>query len=147
MYSFSYLEPVCCSTSSSNCCFLTCIQVSQEAGQVVWYSHLFQNFPNLDSYYYFVKGIPLYLLRDLITFVSLTYLELMRWKLVSSPVIRGESQSKRQKGCDSPWLRKVRAGPVTVRGPDPLLPLAPGLGIHHQPALSPFGIFPSTSDF
>ena len=39
------LEPVCCSMSSSNCCFLTCIQISQEAGQVVWYSHLFQNFP------------------------------------------------------------------------------------------------------
>ena len=31
--------------SSSNCCFLSCIQISQEAGQVVWYSHLFQNFP------------------------------------------------------------------------------------------------------
>ena len=31
--------------SSSNCCFLTWIQVSQEAGQVVWYSLLFQNFP------------------------------------------------------------------------------------------------------
>ena len=31
-YSFSYLEPVCCSMSSSNCCFLTCIQISQEAG-------------------------------------------------------------------------------------------------------------------
>ena len=45
MYSFSYLEPVCCSISSSNCCFLTCIQISQETGQVVWYSHLFQNFP------------------------------------------------------------------------------------------------------
>ena len=45
MYSFSYLEPVCFSMSSSNCCFLTCIQVSQEAGQMVWYSHLFQNFP------------------------------------------------------------------------------------------------------
>ena len=29
----------------SNCFFLTCIQVSQEADQVVWYSHLFQNFP------------------------------------------------------------------------------------------------------
>ena len=27
------------------CCFLTCIQVSQEAGQVVWHSHLLQNFP------------------------------------------------------------------------------------------------------
>ena len=45
MYSFSYLEPVCCSMSSSNCCFLTCIQISQEADQVVWYSHLFKNFP------------------------------------------------------------------------------------------------------
>ena len=45
MYSFSYLEPVCCSMSSSNCCFLTCIQISQEAVQVVWYSHLFQDFP------------------------------------------------------------------------------------------------------
>ena len=31
--------------SSSNCCFLTCIQISQEAGQVVWNYHLFQNFP------------------------------------------------------------------------------------------------------
>ena len=31
--------------SSSTCCFLTCIQISQEAGQVVWYSHLFKNFP------------------------------------------------------------------------------------------------------
>ena len=45
MYSFSYLEPVCCSMSSPNFCFLTCIHVSQEAGQVIWYSHFFQNFP------------------------------------------------------------------------------------------------------
>ena len=44
MYSFSYLEPVCCSMSSSNCCFLTYIQVSQESGQVVLYSHLLTNF-------------------------------------------------------------------------------------------------------
>ena len=33
--------------SSSNCCFLTCIQISQEAGEVVWHSHLFQNFQQL----------------------------------------------------------------------------------------------------
>ena len=31
--------------SSSNPCFLTYIQISQEAGQVVWYAHVFQNFP------------------------------------------------------------------------------------------------------
>ena len=33
--------------SCSNCCFLTWKQVSQEAGRVVWYSHLFQNFHSL----------------------------------------------------------------------------------------------------
>ena len=45
MYFFPSLEPVCFSMSGSNCCFLTCIQSSQEAGKVVWYSHLFKNFP------------------------------------------------------------------------------------------------------
>ena len=44
MYSFPNLKPVFYSMSSSKCCFLTCIQISQEAGQVVLYSHLFQNF-------------------------------------------------------------------------------------------------------
>ena len=39
------LEPVCCSMSSSNCCFLTCIQISQEAVKVVWCSYLLKNFP------------------------------------------------------------------------------------------------------
>ena len=41
----SQFGTVHCSMSSSNCCFLTCIQVSQEAGQVVWYFHLLKNFP------------------------------------------------------------------------------------------------------
>ena len=40
MYSFPDLEPVRCSMSVSNCCFLTCIQISQEASQVV-----LKNFP------------------------------------------------------------------------------------------------------
>ena len=33
------------STNCTNCCFLTCIQVCQEAGKVVWYFHLFKSFP------------------------------------------------------------------------------------------------------
>ena len=45
MYSFPDLEPVYCSMSSSNCCLLICRQISQEEGQVVWYSHLFQSLP------------------------------------------------------------------------------------------------------
>ena len=44
-YSFPNFEPVHCSMYSSNCCLLTCIQVSQETGIVVSYSHLFRNFP------------------------------------------------------------------------------------------------------
>ena len=44
------LEPLktksgCCSMSSSNYYFLTCIQVSQEASQLVWYYYIFKNFP------------------------------------------------------------------------------------------------------
>ena len=45
MYFFPNFEPVCYSMSHSNCCFLTCIQISQDAGKVVWYFHLFENFP------------------------------------------------------------------------------------------------------
>ena len=43
-YSFPVLEPFCCSMPSSNYCFLTCIQISQMAHQVVWYFHLLKNF-------------------------------------------------------------------------------------------------------
>ena len=39
------LRNQCDSMFSSNCCFLTCIHISQETGQVVWYSHLLKNFP------------------------------------------------------------------------------------------------------
>ena len=43
----SQFGTVCGSMSCSNCCFLTGIQVSHEAGKVVWHSHLFKNFPQL----------------------------------------------------------------------------------------------------
>ena len=45
MYSFSNLVPIHCSMSNSNCYCLTCIQVSQKTGKVVWYSYLFKKFP------------------------------------------------------------------------------------------------------
>ena len=44
-HSFPNFEPICCSMSSSNCCFLTCIQASWEPGKVFLYFHLFKNFP------------------------------------------------------------------------------------------------------
>ena len=55
---FPNFEPLCHSISNSNCCFLACIQVSQEAGKVVWYSHLFKNFPQF-VVIHTVKGMSL----------------------------------------------------------------------------------------
>ena len=45
MYSFPNFEPVCFSLSDSNCCFLTRLQVSQEADKMVLFFHRFKNFP------------------------------------------------------------------------------------------------------
>ena len=41
--------------SGSNCCFLTCVQVSQETGNVIWYAHLLKNFPHF-AMIHTVKG-------------------------------------------------------------------------------------------
>ena len=58
--------------SSSNCCFLTYIQGSQEAGQVVWYSHLFQNFPQL-IVIHTVKGFGIVNKAEIDVFLELFY--------------------------------------------------------------------------
>ena len=57
--------------SSSNCCFLTCIQISQEAGQVVWYPHLFQNFPQF-TVIYTVKGFSIVNKAEIDVFLELS---------------------------------------------------------------------------
>ena len=72
MYSFPNFEPVHCSMSSSNCCFLSCIQASQEAGQVVWYSHLFQNLPQF-FVIHTVKGFGIVNKAEIDVFLELSY--------------------------------------------------------------------------
>ena len=57
--------------SSSNCCFPTCIQISQEAGQVVWYSHLFQNFPQF-IVIHIVKGFGIVNKAEIYVFLELS---------------------------------------------------------------------------
>ena len=57
--------------SSSNCYFLTCIQISQEAGQVVWSSHLFQNFPQF-IVIHTVKGFGLVNKAEIDVFLELS---------------------------------------------------------------------------
>ena len=69
----SNLETVCCSMSSSNCCFLTCIQISQEVDQVVWYSHPFHNFPQF-IVINTVKGFDIVNKEEIDVFLELSWL-------------------------------------------------------------------------
>ena len=54
----------------SNCCFLTCIQISQEAGKVVWYAHLLKNFPPF-VVIHTIKGIDIVNKMEVEFFVTL----------------------------------------------------------------------------
>ena len=65
--------------SNSNCCFLTCIQVSQEADQVVWYSHLFQNFPQL-IVIHTVKGFGIVNKAEIDAFLDTAKSPTMHWR-------------------------------------------------------------------
>ena len=55
--------------SSSNYCFLTCIKISQEAGEVVWYSHLFKSIMELTWRYHLNQVI-----HSSITYIGITYI-------------------------------------------------------------------------
>ena len=65
------LEPIC-SVSSSNCFLLTRIQISQEAGQVVWYSHLLKNVPQF-IVIHTVNGFGIVIKAEIDVFLELSY--------------------------------------------------------------------------
>ena len=71
--------------SSSNCCFLTCIQISQEAGQVVWNSHLIKNFLQF-VVIHGVKGFSIGNKAEVDVFLKLAFLMIQQmlaiWSLV-----------------------------------------------------------------
>ena len=73
--------------AGSNWCFLTRIQVSEEAGKVVWYSHLFKNFPQF-VVIYTVKGLAEV---NFFLFNSLAFSMIQRmlavWSLVPLPFL------------------------------------------------------------
>ena len=93
MYCFPSLEPVHCSRSSSNCCFLICIQVSQETGKVVRYSHLLKNFPQF-VVIHTVKGFGIVNEAEVIFFFwnflafSIIQWRLAIWSLVPQPFLK-----------------------------------------------------------
>ena len=77
------MAPVCCSMSSSNCCFLTYIQISQVS------SHFFQNFPHC-VVIYTVKGISVVNEADAFFWNSIAFSMiqwiLAIWSLMSLPI-------------------------------------------------------------
>ena len=79
-HSFPDLEPVYCSMSSSNCCFLTCIQISKEAGKVVWYSHLLKNFPQF-VVIHAVKGFSIINEAEVDVFLEFSCFFMIQWML------------------------------------------------------------------
>ena len=56
--------------TSSNCCFLTCIQISQKKGEVVCYSHFFKNFPQF-VVIHTVKGFGIVNIAEIDVFLEL----------------------------------------------------------------------------
>ena len=97
MYSFPNLEQFYSSLSSSNPCFLICIQISQEAGQVICYSHLFKNFPQFIVFHR-VKGFGIVNKAEVDVF-WMTQQMLAIWSLVPLPFLKpawtsGSSQLK-----------------------------------------------------
>ena len=72
MYTFPDLEPVHFSMSGSDCCLLTCIQISQEADKVIWYSSLLKNFPQF-VVIHTVKGFGIVNKAEVDVFLELSY--------------------------------------------------------------------------
>ena len=58
--------------SSSNCCFLTCIQISQEVGKVAWYSHLLKTFP-MFLVIHTVRGFGIVNKAEVVIFLEFSY--------------------------------------------------------------------------
>ena len=66
--------------SSSNCCFLTCIEVSQEAGKVVYYAHIFKNFPQF-VVIHTVKGFNVVIEAEIMFFSNSLAFSMIQQKL------------------------------------------------------------------
>ena len=76
--------------SGSNCCFLTYIQISQQASQVLWYSHLFQNFPQF-IVIHTVKSFGVVSEDEVNVFLEISYIFFFVYPLDVGNLISGSS--------------------------------------------------------
>ena len=100
--------------SSSNCCFLTCIQISRKVDQVVWHSHLFQNFPQF-VVIHIVKGFGIVNKAEIDVFLDISC-------FFEMGVERGE-RARHQTLSGSEWFQGTpRAGVGGSEGPREITP-------------------------
>ena len=102
--------------SSSNCCFLSCIQISQEAGQVVWYSQLFENFPQF-LVIHTVKGFGIVNKAEIDVFLELFCLEPKQKEYPAVDVTGDRSKIKwyKEQYCMVTWnVRSMNQGKLEV---------------------------------
>ena len=78
--------------SSPNCYFLTHIQVSQETGKVVWYSHLCKSFPQI-VVIHIVKGFSVVNETEVDVFLEFPYFlrDQMNVNLISRPSVSSKA--------------------------------------------------------
>ena len=86
---FPNFKPIHCFMCHSNCCFLTCIQVSQETGKVYLYSHLFRNFLNCcdphNQIFNMFSGAEVNVFLELPCFLMIQQM-LVIWSLIAMPI-------------------------------------------------------------
>ena len=94
---------------ASNCSFLTCIKMSQEAGKVVCYSHLFENFL-LFVVIHTVKGFVIVNKAEIDVFLELSCFMMIQWmfttwSLVPLPFVNSVLTSEVLDSCTvEAWL-------------------------------------------
>ena len=115
MYSFPNLEPIFYSMYSSNCCILICIQVSQEAGKMIWYFQLFKNFPQF-VVIYTVKGFSIVNEAELVGFLELFSFS-MTQRSLANLIFSASSFSKFNLCCSVPQLCLTPCDPMDSSTP------------------------------
>ena len=72
----------------SNCCILTCIQISQDESQVVWNPHLFKNFPQF-IVIHIVKGFTIVNKAEIDVFLGEGNGNPLQYSCLENPTDRG----------------------------------------------------------
>ena len=140
--SFPSLEPICCFMSGSNCCLLTSIQIFQEAGKVVWYSHLLKNFPQF-VVIYTIKDFGVINKAEVDVFLDSLAFSMIQWMLAILSLGKDSwikcnpcyQRVDRKNEYTKTWYLGFPGGSVTKNLPANVgdLGLIPGLGRFHMP--------------